>query len=369
MRAMLLRRVTFFLLMLFLADPLAADPPWASLIPFKRIDADPNQDYPLNDGDGPWLILAASFAGQGARDQAHELVLELRRRYRLPAYLHTQTYDYTETVNGLTLDKYGNRRKMRYANHASRYDSFAVLVGDFKSINDPLLEKTLEKLKYARPDCLDLSKREWSTQRFIGLRELYRRINRDPEKHNKGPMGSAFATRNPLLPEEYFAPVGIDDFVLKLNRNVEFSLLKNPGRFTVRVASFQGDDTTNADEIKQIEESGRLTNKLEVAADRAHRLTVALRERGIEAYEFHDRYESVVTVGSFDSEGMELPDGRVEINPGIFRAMEQFRAQPKQLPGGSEVGLVPRRLDGIPFDVQPLPIPVPRRSIGMDYAR
>lgn len=345
-----------------------AEPRWA-LIPFKRIESQPDKPYLLTEERGPWLILAASFAGKGAEKQAHELVLELRQRHGLPAYVHKQTYDYTQPVLGLALDRYGERQKMRYANHATRYDAYAVVIGDYTSIDDPALAKALQKVKYARPDCLDISKRKQSTQRFIGLRELYKRVNGDPEKRNKGPMGNAFATRNPLLPDEYFSPVGLDDFVLSLNRNIEHSLLNNSGRYTVKIASFQGKETTNAREIEVLENSGALTDKLELAADRAHRLTTALRKQGVEAYEFHDRYESIVTVGSFDNEGTELPDGRVEINPGIFRVMEKYRAKPQQLPGRNEVGLVPQRVNGIPLDIQPLPMRVPRQSIGSAYAR
>ena len=346
-----------------------ADPPWASLIPFKKVESTPNKPYLLTEEQGPWLILAACFAGRGAEKQAHELVMELRQKYRLPAYVHKQTYDYTEPVLGLSLDRYGERQKMRYANHASKYDAYAVVIGNYNSIDDPSLSKVLQKVKYARPECLDITKHKQSTQRFIGLRELYKRVNGDPEKRNKGPMGNAFATRNPLLPEEYFAPTGLDNFVISLNRNVEHSLLNNPGRYTVRVAGFQGNETTNAKEIKELESSNELTDRLELAADRAHRLTVTLRGQGVEAYEFHDRYESIVTVGSFDHEGTELPDGRVEINPGIFRVMEKYRAKPQQIPGRNEVGLVPQRVGGIPLDVQPLPIPVPRQSIGSAYVR
>jgi len=32
-----------------------------------------------------------------------------------------------------------------------------------------------------------------------------------------------------------------------------------------------------------------MKSKLHAAADKAHRLTVALRKQGVEAYEFHDR--------------------------------------------------------------------------------
>jgi hypothetical protein len=94
-----------------------------------------------------------------------------------------------------------------------------------------------------------------------------------------------------------------------------------------------------------------------------------LRERGIEAYEFHDRTESIVTIGSFESEGTLLPNGTVEINPEMFKIVQQYRAVPREIPGRGAVGLQPVSLAGITFDVQPIPMPVPRRSVATDYAR
>jgi hypothetical protein len=96
-----------------------------------------------------------------------------------------------------------------------------------------------------------------------------------------------------------------------------------------------------------------------------------LRRQGIEAYEFHDRHESIVTVGSFNSVGTPLPDGRTEVHPAIQRIMESFGPAriSGQLNGVQQVGLQPRGLEGIPFDVSPIPIEVPRRSIAQDYAR
>ncbi|MFV1965029.1 MAG: hypothetical protein ACC628_06370 [Pirellulaceae bacterium] len=357
------------LALVLLVTPVLAAPPWTSLLPFKRIEADPNKSYPLQEEHGPWLVLTATFSGQGSDRQAQDLVLELRSRFKLPAYIHRQSYDYTQPVEGLTLNKYGEPARMRYAS-ADRFDGYAVLVGDFEYVDDPALEKVLEKIKYADPDCLNLKKRKGSTQRFVGLRQFYRRVNLDKSKRNKGPMGSAFVTRNPLLPASYFVPQGgVDRFVLSLNRGVQYSLLDNPSRFTVRVASFGGMSTINQKKIHEIQRNQSVSNKLEVAADRSHRLTMALRERGAEAYEFHDRHESIVTVGGFDSEGTLLQSGSVDINAGILRIMQIYGASRTPLPGQQNVGLRPRTLAGIAFDVQPMPIKVPRRSIAADYAR
>jgi len=348
---------------------LHGESPWATLAPFKRIDANPNQSYELRDAHGPWLILAANFSGQGAQEQAHELVLELRRRFKLSAYVHSRSFDFTQPVVGNSIDPYtGEPAKMRYA-HDDRFDAVAVLVGDFDSVDDPKLQKTLEQIKYARPDCLDLTKRNWSTQRFVGFREWQRRVNTDPAKRKRGPMGSAFVTRNPLLPEEYFTPGGLDDFVVALNKDVKYNLLENQGKYTVRVASFGGRNTMDLEEIEEIERTGKVSAKLEVAADKAHRLTVALRSRGVEAYEFHDRTESIVCIGSFDSVGDPRPDGKIEINPAVHQVMQQWGAAQQRLPGQAAVGLQPKTLNGISFDIQPIPVLVPRRSIAADYAR
>ena len=357
--------VRAFFVLMGVASIATAAPPWTSLLPFKRVDASRERTYELSDSDGPWLILAANFSGAGSEEQAHELVYELRKRYRLPAYLHRERFDFSDRFDGFSHT--GQARRMRYA-QSSSYDAIAVLVGDFPSIDDPGLEQTMLKIKQARPECLDLSKRDSSAQRFIGLRELYRKINTNESKRKRGPMGNAFATRNPLLPKEYFDRRGVDSFVASLNKGVKYSLLKNRGNVTVKVASFQGDSTINMSKIADLEFSGEVSDKLEVAADRAHRLTVALRKRNVEAFEFHDRHESIVTIGSFESEGKPLADGTVEIDPKILQIMKNYGAARQTLPGRQDLGLQPRTMDGIPFDIQPMPLPVPRRPAGA-YAR
>ena len=344
---------------------LYAAKPWETLIPFKRVEATPNKDYVLTEDQGPWMIMATSFAGPGAEKQAHDLVLELRKNLKLPAYTHRQTYDFTQPVEGLGLNRYGESKKMRYANRA-KFDEIAVLVGDFPSVEDPQAEKALQKIKHLRPDCLDFKKNKNTTQRFVGLREWQKRLTKDPEKKQLGPMGAAFVTRNPLLPKEYFAPGGLDPLVEEMNRHVAHSLLDNPKRYSVRVATFRGSSTMK---LAEIERQGKnLPSKLEEAALKANELTIALRKQGVEAYEFHDRYESIVTVGAFDEIGKPGRDGQTELHPAVLRLMQQYGPQKQQLPGQGAVGLVPRSLEGICFDVQPVPVEVPRSSVAATIA-
>ena len=155
-----------------------------------------------------------------------------------------------------------------------------------------------------------------------------------------------------------------------MNEKVKHSLLKCPGKYTVQVATFKGEDVIDQGEVQAIASGAKpMTKKLEKAAEDAHKLTEALRMKGWEAYEFHDRYASIVTIGSFDSTGTPRRDGRIEINPRMHKVIQTFAAEPAK--GPVPAGTLPAKvksLVGIPFDIQPIPVEVPRRSIGQEMA-
>lgn len=333
-----------------------SETPFQKLLPFKKVDADPRKSYRLEDKHGPWLILAATFYGDPGLSQAKKLALELRREHQLHAYVYEKLFDYGQSIVGRGVDKFGRPKKMRHV-HASKFKETAVLVGDFESPSDPKVKKVLKALKYMRPVTLSGSKANPTAQRFVVWRAIQKAINSDNEKKTRGPMGSAFVTRNPILPAEFFAKKGPDEFVLNLNRGVRHSLLDCPGKFTVRVATFRGASTWDERKMKEIEASKG--SRLAEAADKAHKLVNALRKHGVEAYEFHDRHESIVTVGSFATHGQRRSDGKIEINPGIHQLMKSYSAQPLKTTQGT--AMAPRVLVGIPFDAQPLPVHVPNK--------
>ena len=178
-------------------------------------------------------------------------------------------------------------------------------------------------------------------------------------------MGHAFITTNPLLPPDYFVPKnGIDPLVLQMNKNAEFSLLDCPGKFTVQVATFKGQVIIKQDEIKEIENGNReMKSELADAADKANRLAKALRMKGYDAYEFHDRFASIVTVGSFNSVGTPARMERSRSIRKFDKIMKTFGAQPVAVPGQTTPITPLKTLVGIPFDIQPIPVRAPRRSI------
>ncbi len=337
-----------------------AAPPWLSLITNDPVPADPNHDYRLTKENGPWTILACSFSGEGAEDQARELVLEMRKRYKLPAYLHEMRFDLDE-AEGRGLNRYGGPVQMRYR-RGNTVDEIAVLVGDFPAVDDPEAQRTLRRLKQFKPDCLKADESRPTTQNLAGWRALASRLTHNSEA--TGPLSKAFVTTNPMLPKEYYAPKGVEPEILEWNTGIKYSLLDCPGRYTLQIATFKGNTLIKQNEIKAIEQGTRnLQSGLAEAADKANRLCLALRLKGYDAYQFHDRYASIVTVGSFDSVGTPRKDGKLEINPTIHKLMQKFASQPANIPGQPAGAMALKTIVGIPLDIQPIPVEVPKRSI------
>ncbi len=354
-----------------IAGPTLAAPPWTKLELFKKLEADPNKSYPLTEQCGPWSIMAVTFSGPEAEEQAHELVYEIRKRYKLAAYTHAMHFDHSAGSAGQKSPGVGSK-KIRY--RVNEMNEIAVLVGDFPLIDDPAARKVLEKIKYAHPDCLDVEKRlaeGKSDSRSLGrLRMIQQSVMPDTaKKKHKGPMSHAFITANPLLPDEYFVPKGVDKLVQEMNGPVEFSLLKCPGKYSVKVATFKGQMVIDPKQIEEIEKGKKFESTLGDAADKAHRVTLALRQKGYEAYEFHDRFASIVTVGAFTSVGTPRADGKIEINPQAHSIMQALGPQPSKPGTGAPQGPQPMIIDRIPLDVQPMLVEVPKESLGAQFER
>ncbi|HWB08760.1 MAG TPA: hypothetical protein VG826_06035 [Pirellulales bacterium] len=361
------------------AGPAWASPPWQKMALFKQVEADPDKDYRLTEDHGPWLIMAITFSGDEAEQQADELVHELRSRYKLRAYRYEMDFDFSKGEIGRRVDQYGQPVKMIY--RVKEIREVAVMVGDFRSVDDAEAQQVLKKLRSIRPECLDANKRLKEGKkdyRTLGsLRWAQEEVNKLMDKNHKprGPMRHAMIATNPLLPDDYFKPKGLDPLVITMNEQVKYSLLKCPGRYTCKIATFSGNVTVDQALIDDIVKNNKkFQTRLEDAAANAHEMTMALRAKGYEAWEFHDRYASIVTVGSFDSVGTPRPDGQTEINPQLHKLMETFSA-PKQTVSGQaapKIGdpfVVQTKLGKIACDIQAMPVEVPKRSLSRDYER
>ena len=257
------------------------------------IEAVKGKEYKLTKRHGPWMIMVASFHaasadgrvknGKTPKQVADELVYELRQK-RIPAY----TYEMKAGDGRVeTTDKLG-RSEMRKL--LTNQDQFSVIAGNYPNLSDDKAQKTLEWIKRFQPKCLQQQ----------GVRYQI-------TKRRQGPLGGAFLTVNPLLSPEEVKARQVDPLLVRLNSGGKYSLYDNKGTYSLVVASFTGKVLTHigdshSEDAQRAFQIDQKDNDLDAASRNAWELAIALREREkIDAYVWHDRYQSIVTVGSFSS--------------------------------------------------------------------
>src|SRR5262249_53164607 len=153
----------------------------------------PKGDSTLTQDNGPWMVMAASFQGEGAEQQAQDLAQELRQKQHLAAYVHDQTFDFSGDNPGRGVDNYGAPIRRRYQHEKSH--EFAVLVGNFPTIDDPEAKKTLDRIKTMQSDVFKLDSDDASG--FDRARQLSNAmLEKVGAQKQRGPMAKAFMTHN-----------------------------------------------------------------------------------------------------------------------------------------------------------------------------
>lgn len=260
-----------------------------------KIEAVKGKNYRLTKQHGPWMIMVASLKSipgrtPTAEEGASQLVYELRRK-GIPAYVYEQQKSRDEIE---TVDRVGRPRVRSYT---AQDDRVCVIAGNYKSVDDTVGQKTLAYIKRLRPT-------SWGNQ------QNYKSTPGQP-----GPLSGAFMTINPLLSPDEVASRKQDPLLARLNSGSDMSLLENKAKYSLVVASFYGTSVTQIGFAK----SQRL-GTLDEAAEEAWQLAKMLRARNFDAYVLHERYRSVVTVGSYNSND----------DPDIARKYERFRAKVKR---------------------------------------
>ena len=364
------------------------------MFPFAKTKAaDTQASIQLTQKAGPWLIMCASFTGEDGRQQALRLTRELRESHKIKAYIYSHHFDFEREVRDkglgwqapkdkttlLTAEQQRQRPKQMRPAGESQFEEIAVLVGDFASIEDAKAQRALAEIKTLQPKTMvsydpaaALSDQSLAGSRLRAWRDFADSSSDDASKA-KGPLRAAFLMPNPMLPDEYFQARTIDEDVLKWNSKPKYSLLDNPSPYSVQIATFDGESTFELDEMEQKlaedqwfqkNRKARTESKLDRAVKRAHILTMALRKQGIEAYEFHDRYESYVCVGSFDWLVRQDANGRKIRNPEMVATIQKFKGKMVTRFGqqGMETYKLPDKLvkGHISCDVQPLPVLIPK---------
>lgn len=327
--------------------------------PSYAIEAVRGKEYQLSDRHGPWMIMVASFRdvpedrreeGLSASEAAAELVYELRKQ-GIPAY----TYGQGAVVGKVeTVDRLGREDDRIYA---AQRDMISVIAGNYPSIDDKTAQATLKWVKAYIPEFM---KSESSGALF----------RQTPGR--QGPLSGAFLTINPVLKPGDVVRKKLDPDVVRLNNETRYPLMGCKKPYSVQVATFMGRQTTpiagSRYQGKEEEFDRDLANansySLNRAGEDAEQLAAQLRSKNIEAYTHHDRYQSIVTVGGFDS-----PQ-----DPMISQIIKEFG--PKYLPDPNnekQESLQPQSLvernpanPAMPlvwlFDYQPKVVPVPRKK-------
>lgn len=366
----------------------------------QAIDADRNREYKLTKRHGPWMIMVASFKappperrlkeGLTPKQAANELVYELRKK-GIPAYTYSQDNVREEVA---TPDKLGRVRNRVYR---AKQENYCVLAGNYSSNDEStkggkIGKDTLEWIESRfTPEFLTVPNPNFERANAASrssVRQLKSggilRITPGKLRQGKGPLAGAFLTLNPLLTPEEVQSRKRDPLLIKLNSGNEMSLLNNPGKYTMVVASFYGKASkaqvgvigqANFHDAQRNFEAG---DRLDHAAQEAWQLATMLRRgnfiidddprqapkpMAFEAWVWHDRFRSVVTVGSFN----DVNDPRIAKFRKAFEAKIKEHAQTRKPFLAAEQLTIPAQLRGnqLPqkawiFDPKPQLVEVPR---------
>lgn len=315
-----------------------------------KIDATPGRKYKLTKQHGPWMIMVASLyeppatrkkEGMSPQEAADKLVLELRQN-KIPAY----TYEVDDLVSSIqTVDRQGRETTRSFK---AQKGGICVIAGNYKGTDDRAAKETLEFIKAFQP-------KSWKED--AGYRIT-------PGQPNQ--LSGAFLTINPLLSPEEVAARKRDSLLLKLNGGAEYSIMDNKGKYTLVIGTFTGRTQIKVGEenYKRALENFQTSSSLDDAGERAWKVAKMLRTGMIdgrnkgqkfEAYVFHDRYKSLVTVGAFDRPN----DPRIEQLAGIFGAKTVAGENGKQLLTGEGIVIPGKNPDHVLFDPKPRLIEVP----------
>ncbi|MFM9964622.1 MAG: hypothetical protein ACKV2Q_25745 [Planctomycetaceae bacterium] len=278
----------------------------------KKIEAIKGKKYELGTEHGPWMIMVASLSepppgmrvdGPTKEQAANDLVYELRKK-GIPAY----TYEQKEEIQPLgTINRGGRtmRREVKAKDHR-----ICVVAGNYDTAEESIAQQSLNWIKTFNP------------------KELTEHASFHATPGRPGPLSGAFLTINPMLSANEIAQRKIDPFLLQLNAGRKYSLLSNPEKYSLVVATFRGNSNLLS---KAGDSEVQIGNSLDESGFKAEILCHALRERTLhrgrqyEAYVWHERDRSLVCVGGFVSD----KDPAVPATYAVFAECKQQHPQTK----------------------------------------
>jgi hypothetical protein len=312
-----------------------------------------SSDYYLTTQHGPYLILVGSFVGDEAKDMATRLVTELRKDYKLQAYMFSKS-EQERAERDRLLEEWKRQNYGAPARKVRIVDEYTVMVGHYKSMDAARGE--LDRIKSLKPPRSVPA----GPGLFMAKPEYHKNMSNwlDGGKVQKGGLVSqfsrAFVVHNPLLPVEkasisQHGEMGDEESaLLQLNAAEPHSLMKCKGRWTLLVSVRGGGTIMESkpsifDKVNPWSPSVgtpiRLSDKgnSQTSAAEARKLAEVLRsqEFGYDAFVLHTRGASFVTVGGYGAPN----------DPEMLRVQRQ---------------LAKMNVGGLKLLDTPMPMPVPR---------
>jgi hypothetical protein len=320
------------------------------------------------------LVFELRKAGIPAYTFSHEEAAELLASQITEKNI--KTYDYSKDeirAQVETVDLQGRARKREYS---ASQKTYSVLAGNYDSSDETtkggkLAKDTLawiedrfqpEFLTAPDPDFEESRGAEKSSVRKLKSGGILR-LTPGKLRQGDGPLAGAFLTLNPLLSPEEAQSKKQDPLLIKLNSGGDLSLYNNQGKYTLVVASFYGKASKaqvgmmGLANFREAQASFTPGESLDLAAQEAWNLATLIRQgyfvmneykfvknsetepghwevdttkparpQAFEAWIWHDRFKSVVTIGSFDN----LNDPRIVQLQTAFGAKIKEHAQTRR---------------------------------------
>lgn len=254
--------------------------------PTAALPDDPIEPYLLTKENGPFMVLAKTFRGPESQKLALALVMELRNKHGLPAYiLRSKDWPGRSNIRNIPpqADTQVAQASVKVPEKYRTYDEAAVLVGDEKTHEAAI--KLHHQVKKLKPDCLN------QVSSLFPWREG---------------LNKAIRTTNPYVAAQDLYPHKQDRLVVEMNSG-DGSVAQCPGAFSLQVAEFTGRSTFNEKDSTFQGHFNLLKSPLRTAASDAEKMANILRKDkdvaklGQPVYVFHDRTSSRVYVGAFNS--------------------------------------------------------------------
>lgn len=299
-------------------------------------------EHALTPQAGAWVVCAASFMGPDAHELARQTATYLRTQHRLNAYVfdfgeaeRKKQQEEWDRVYNPDPDTQGRKKTVNIP------PSCVVMVGGFADMDGA--KAAAARIKKLPAPKLSLG----AGKGYLDKKKVY-----EPDPDKKGfmvterevnPFEMAMPSPNPTVakgPRPANDAPKADPFLKKLNAEEDYSLLKNPAKYTLAVSDYAGITT-----VKQQSESTPFLERLifgnskgeamSASAMQAHEVARVLRKLNFQAYVLHTRSSSIVTVGGFTGQD----------DPAMKRTVEQLKTLEK-----SALNLYPH----------PLPMEIPR---------